>query len=141
QRLLVPAVVDLGPRESALLADHLDELHALGFEVEPFGQHSFAVRAVPALLADANPATLLRDVVDECAEVGGSRRLTDAAEAVLARLACHSVVRVGQTLNFEQIRALLSAMDSIPFSGNCPHGRPTHVTLTRGELERLFKRV
>jgi len=141
QRLLVPAVVDLGPRESALLVDHLSELHALGFEVEPFGHHSFAVRAVPALLSDANPATLLRDVVDECAEVGGSRRLTDAAEAVLARLACHSVVRVGQTLNFDQIRALLTAMDSIPFSGNCPHGRPTHVTLTRGELERLFKRV
>ena len=141
QRLLVPSVVELGPRESALLADHLGELHALGFEVEPFGHHSFAVRAVPALLADANPATLLRDVVDECAEVGGSRRLTDAAESVLARLACHSVVRVGQSLSFEQIRALLSAMDGIPFSGNCPHGRPTHVTLTRGELERLFKRV
>jgi DNA mismatch repair protein MutL len=141
QRLLVPAVVDLGPREAGLLSDRLDELHALGFELEPFGGGSFAVRAVPALLADANPASLVRDVIDECVEIGGSRRLTDAAEAVLARLACHSVVRVGQALSFDQIRALLVAMDTIPYSGNCPHGRPTHVTLTRGELERLFKRV
>lgn len=137
QRLLVPAVVDLGPREAGLLSDRLDELHALGFELEPFGGGSFAVRAVPALLADANPASLVRDVIDECVEIGGSRRLTDAAEAVLARLACHSVVRVGQSLSFDQIRALLVAMDTIPYSGNCPHGRPTHVTLTRGELERL----
>jgi len=141
QRLLVPTVVDLGPREAALLGDRIDELHALGFEVEPFGGGSFAVRAVPALLSDADPAALLRDLVDECVENGGSRRLTDAAEAVLARLACHSVVRVGQTLRPDQIRALLAAMDSIPFSGNCPHGRPAYVTLSRGELERLFKRA
>jgi DNA mismatch repair protein MutL len=141
QGLLVPAVVELGPREAALLADRLEELYALGFEIEPFGNTSFAVRAVPALLADADPAALVRDVVDECAEVGGSRRLTDAAEAVLARLACHSVVRVGQTLGPDQIRALLAAMDGIPFSGNCPHGRPAYITLSRGELERLFKRV
>jgi len=141
QRLLVPTVVDLGPREAALLADRIEELHALGFEVEPFGGGSFAVRAVPALLSDADPAALLRDLVDECVENGGSRRLTDAAEAVLARLACHSVVRVGQTLRSDQIRALLAAMDSIPFSGNCPHGRPAYVTLSRGELERLFKRA
>ncbi len=141
QRLLVPTVVDLGPREAALLADRIEELHALGFEVEPFGGGSFAVRAVPALLGDADPAVLLGDLVDECVENGGSRRLSDAAEAVLARLACHSVVRVGQSLGPDQIRALLAAMDSIPFSGNCPHGRPAYVTLTRGELERLFKRA
>jgi DNA mismatch repair protein MutL len=141
QRLLVPAIVELSPREAALLAERIGEVQGLGFELEPFGGSSFAVRAVPALLSDANPVALVRDLVDECIEIGGSRRLTDAAEAVLARLACHSVVRVGQTLGHEQIRALLSAMDSIPFSGNCPHGRPTHVTLTRGELERLFKRV
>jgi DNA mismatch repair protein MutL len=141
QRLLVPAVVEIGPREAALLGERLPELQALGFELEPFGGGSFAVRAVPALLADANPATLVRDVVDECVELGNSRRLTDAAEAVLARLACHSVVRVGQTLGPDQIRALLVAMDSIPFSGNCPHGRPAYITLSRTELERLFKRV
>lgn len=141
QRLLVPALVELGPREAAVLNERLAELHALGFELEPFGGSSFAVRAVPALLADANPALLVRDLVEECIEVGGSRRLNEAAEAVLARLACHSVIRIGQTLGLEQIRALLGAMDTIPFSGNCPHGRPAYVTLTRAELERLFKRA
>ena len=66
---------------------------------------------------------------------------TEAAEAVLARLACHSAVRVGQSMGAEQIRALLVAMDRVDFSGNCPHGRPAYVVLSRGELERWFTRT
>jgi DNA mismatch repair protein MutL len=141
QRLLVPAVVDVGPRAAPLLSERLEELHGLGFELEPFGGTSFAVRAVPALLGDTDPASLVRDLAEEFTEVGRSRRLTEAAESVLARLACHSAVRVGQSLSPEQIRALLAAMDTVDFAGNCPHGRPAYITLPRGDLERLFKRT
>ncbi len=140
QPLLVPAVVELRPREAALLTDACEALERIGFELEPFGTNSFAVRAVPALLADANPATLVHDLIEELAEEGSSRRLTDAAEDVLATLACHSAVRIGQSLNSEQIRSLLIAMDSIDFAGNCPHGRPAFLTFPRGELERRFRR-
>ncbi len=141
QRLLVPAIVDVGAQAAPILAEGLSALENLGFELEPFGGSSFAVRAVPALLSDADPAALVRDVAEELTEVGRSRRLVQAAESVLARLACHSAVRVGQSLGAEQIRALLSAMDHVDFAGNCPHGRPAFISLPRTDLERLFKRV
>ena len=141
QRLLVPSIVDVGPQAATLIAERLADLENLGFELEPFGGSSFAVRAVPALLGDGDPAALVRDLAEELTEVGRSRRLTDAAESVLARLACHSAVRVGQTLGPDQIRALLAAMDAVEFAGNCPHGRPAYITLPRGDLERLFKRT
>ena len=141
QRLLVPAVVDVGAQAAPLLADALAELENLGFELEPFGGNSFAVRAVPALLSDGDPTTLVRDLAEELTDIGRSRRLAEAAESVLARLACHSAVRVGQSLDAEQIRALLVAMDQADFAGNCPHGRPAFITLPRSDLERLFKRT
>jgi len=141
QRLLVPAVVDVGAQAAPLVSDRLADLEHLGFELEPFGGGSFAVRAVPALLGDGDPEALVRDLAEELSEVGRSRRLTEAGESVLARLACHSAVRVGQTLGPEQIRALLVAMDSVDFAGNCPHGRPAFITVPRTDLERLFKRT
>jgi DNA mismatch repair protein MutL len=141
QRLLVPAIVEVGARCVPLLAEKIAELENLGFELEPFGGTSIAVRAVPALLSDSDPATLVRDLAEDLTEVDRSRQLSAAAEAVLARLACHSAVRVGQSLSADQIRALLTSMDSIDFAHNCPHGRPVYITLPRGDLERLFKRT
>jgi len=141
QHLLVPATVDLGPREAALLRDQVEHLGGLGFEIEPYGGDSFAVRAVPALLADDDPTSLLRDLAEDLVEVGRSRRLDEAAEAVLSRLACHSAVRVGQNMSADQVKALLAAMDHTDFSGNCPHGRPSFLAFSRGELERWFKRT
>jgi DNA mismatch repair protein MutL len=141
QQLLVPTVLEVGPRESALLREQIDTLDGVGFEIEPYAGGAFAIRAVPALLADADAGVLLRDLSEDLAEVGGSRRVEDAADAVLARLACHSAVRVGHQMGPQQIRALLVAMDHVDFSGNCPHGRPAYVVLRRSDLERWFKRT
>lgn len=141
QRLLVPVVVDLGPREAVLLRQYLDRLAELGFEVEPHAGDSFAVRAVPALLGDSDAAVLVRDLAEDLVEIGRSRRLDDATESILSRLACHSAVRVGQGLSPEQVRALLRSMDHTDFSGHCPHGRPSFIGVSRGELERWFKRT
>ncbi len=141
QRLLVPVVIDLGPREAALLREHLERLAELGFEVEPHSGDSFAVRAVPALLGDSDAAEMVRDLAEDLVEIGRSRRLDDANESILSRLACHSAVRVGQGMSSEQVQALLRAMDHTDFSGHCPHGRPSFITLGRGDLERWFKRT
>ncbi len=141
QQLLVPVVVDLGPREATLLRDHLDRLAAIGFEVEPHSGDSFAVRAVPALLGDSDAQVLVRDLAEDLVEIGRSRRLDEATESILSRLACHSAVRVGQNMSAEQVTALLRAMDYTDFSGHCPHGRPSFITLSRGDLERWFKRT
>jgi DNA mismatch repair protein MutL len=141
QQLLVPAVVEVGPRESALLSEQIDTLDGVGFEIEPYGGTAFAVRAVPALLGDSDAATLVRDVAADLVDIGRSRRLADAAEAVLARLACHSAVRVGHAMGPAQMRALLVAMDEVDLSSNCPHGRPAFLVLSRDDLERWFRRT
>jgi DNA mismatch repair protein MutL len=141
QQLLLPVVVDVGPRAAALIEERGEELKSLGFDLEPMGGSSVAVRAFPALLGDTDPATLVRDLADELNDVERSRQLAQAAESVLARLACHSAVRVGQSLSGEQIQALLRSMDSIDFANNCPHGRPVYITLPRRDVERLFKRT
>lgn len=141
QRLLVPVVVDVGPAAAALLEEARDDVEHLGFELDGFGGSTVAVRAVPALLGDGDPAALVRDLAEELTEVGRSRRVAQAAEAVIARLACHSAVRVGQTLGPAQVQALLAAMDGIELSTNCPHGRPAFITLPRSDLERLFRRT
>jgi DNA mismatch repair protein MutL len=141
QQLLVPTVIEVGPRESALLREQIDTLDGVGFEIEPYAGGAFAIRAVPALLADTDAALLLRDLSEDLVEVGRSRRVEDAAQAVLARVACHSAVRVGHQMGPQQIRSLLVAMDHVDFSGNCPHGRPAYVVVSRGELERWFKRT
>jgi len=141
QRLLIPVVIDVGPQAAPLIEEHVADLEALGFELEAYGGTSVAVRGVPALLSDTDPAVLVRDLAEELAEVGRSQRVTQAADSVLARLACHNAVRVGQSLGADQIRALLTAMDGVDFAGNCPHGRPAFITLARTDLERLFKRT
>jgi DNA mismatch repair protein MutL len=141
QQLLVPVVIEVGPRESALLREQIDTLDGLGFEIEPYAGGAFAVRAVPALLADTDASVILRDLSEDLADIGRSRRVEEAADAVLARLACHSAVRVGHQMGAQQIHSLLVAMDHVDFSGNCPHGRPAYIVVTRGELERWFKRT
>jgi len=70
QRLLVPVVVDVGAQAAPLVTERLGDLEGLGFELEPFGGSSFAVRAVPALLGDGDPAALVRDLAEEFSEVG-----------------------------------------------------------------------
>lgn len=141
QQLLVPAVVELDPREAGVLRERLEQLAAAGLEVEPFGGSAFRVSAVPAVLGDADPAGLLREVVAELAEVGRSGRLGEAVESVLARIACHSAVRFGQELREEEVANLMADMERVDFAGHCPHGRPAYVSFLRRDLERWFRRT
>lgn len=140
QGLLLPLAVDLAPRQGEALAGRLDDLAALGFEIEPFGERTFLVRAVPALLGGDDPRLLLEDLADGLAEVGSHLSAADAIEAVLGRIACHSVVRVGRSLSTPEVARLLADLDALTYGSNCPHGRPVSVELTRGQIERMFGR-
>jgi DNA mismatch repair protein MutL len=140
QILLVPQTVDLEPGDAELLADAAAGLAGYGLEVEIFGERTLRVRAVPAIFPAEDAGPLLRALASDLAEVGDSRAIEERAEDLLATIACHSVVRVGQRLSETEIRALLAAMDAIDLSTNCPHGRPVTATLARGELERRFGR-
>lgn len=141
QALLIPDVVDLPETDRALLLDHAADLAALGLVVEPFGAGSLAVRETPALLGEVNAAALLSDILDELRDAGTSVALRTRIDAVLSRMACHGSVRSGRRMSAAEMNALLREMERTPLSGQCNHGRPTHVELKLADIERLFGRT
>ena len=138
--LLVPETIELAPAEVATLADHGAVVLGAGFEGEAFGDRTYLVRSTPRLLRGQDVGRLLRAVAAELNEEGATSAAQAAIDHVLATIACHSVVRVGQRLDDVEIRALLVAMDGVDVNAHCPHGRPVSVDLTRAQVETLFRR-
>ena len=139
QRLLMPEMVTLSPREHAILEEHADDALALGLEVRLLSGSAVAIQSVPKIVSRAPPERLLRDLV---AEVGRAahRPFQDAVDLVLATMACHGSVRAGDALSVEEAKALLDALDRADFAGHCPHGRPVVMRLGWEELERRVGR-
>lgn len=137
QPLLEPLPVELTPLQMSTLEETLEDLAALGFEIEPFGEDTSLVRAVPAAIAGNDIATVLRDTLNELGEeppppVQGHR--------VTAVVACHGAVRAGRTLTHEEMRALVEQLEQSDLPRTCPHGRPTVLHLSMGLLAREFGR-
>ena len=141
QGLLFPETMELSFRESAVLLEHQGELAHLGFGLEEFGGNTWLLKGVPQLLATTDYLRTIRDILEELASLSRSRTFTDIQEDILARIACHSVVRGRRTLTHQEITALFSQMDETDFSSNCPHGRPVMQSITLAEIEKMFKRV
>jgi DNA mismatch repair protein MutL len=139
QALLLPATVELPPERAARLAEA--DLERIGFDVEPFGAGVFVVRAIPAELAGEDPAALLCNVADQIDPEAGDLRAPEAVDRLFASLACHAARRAGDRLAPGEQHALLAALDTIPWAPTCPHGRPVAIPITRGELERRFRRA
>jgi DNA mismatch repair protein MutL len=140
QTLLLPLTVELGAGRSETLAAAAADLLGLGFEVEPFGDATVLVRSVPALLGSADPRLLIEDLAESLEEVDARHAASGVAEAILARVACHSVVRVGRTLQPAEVQALLADLDTHAHGGSCAHGRPVSVEFSRAQVERMFGR-
>ena len=117
------------------------ELSQLGLGIEAFGGGAIAVRETPAILGTVNAESLIRDILDELADLGASGTLQARIEAVLSTAACHGSIRTGRRLNGDEMNALLREMEATPHSGQCNHGRPTYVELKLADIERLFGRT
>ncbi len=140
QPLLFPATVELTYEEAKRVEEHQETLLRLGLEVEPFGGNTVAVKALPALLAGADAARLLLEVVDRLEGPRGKAAVTDRLDEVFAVMACHSVVRAHKVMTAEEMRSLLGAMDQAEFPGHCPHGRDVVVRIKFKDLEKWFGR-
>jgi DNA mismatch repair protein MutL len=111
----------------------------LGFEVETFGQRTFRLRAIPALLSDANPEKVLRSVVEDFEE--DETPLADEIEARIAARVCkRGAVKAGQVLSLAEQEKLLRDLESCRSPRTCPHGRPTMIHLSVETLEKQFGR-
>ncbi len=140
QALLVPVQLEVDARLMDAAEEGAEALRRLGLVLEPMGPGSLVVREVPALLAQADIASLALDALEEIASLGVSRKLEEALHAVLSRMACHGSVRANRRLALAEMNALLRAMEATPRADQCNHGRPTWTRLSLEELDRLFLR-
>jgi len=140
QPLLVPVTLDVSRREAELCEQCQDWFAGLGLEVDRLGQEQVVVRAVPALLHEADIGALVRDVLSDLLEHGSSRRVEEGINELLSTMACHGSVRANRRLEHDEMNALLRDMERTERSGQCNHGRPTWVQVTVAELDRMFQR-
>jgi DNA mismatch repair protein MutL len=139
QNLLEPAIVELAPAQAAVLNEALDALTGVGFVVEPFGGTTFLLRAVPAILAQADPVRSLLDVVSGLAE--SEDLVGEATEARVALMVCkQGAVKAGQVLSLAEMQQLVRQLEATQSPRTCPHGRPTMLHLSAAQLAREFGR-
>jgi len=138
--LLVPHAFEVLPEEAERLEATREALEAAGLHVERFGERAYRVTATPARLVHAGKARAF-DVAGFVACLSDEVRGLDADQRVWASLACHSVVRAGERLEYPEMTALVERLQRCENPMHCPHGRPTIVRLAGDAIARLFKRV
>lgn len=140
QNLLIPDQVELGPAQSAVLAEYLPELSKLGFHVEDFGNGTFVIKAVPALLTGADYKLLLLDILDEVNVHGKSAKMEELRDDMLSVMACHPAIKVHRHLDQKEMEILLADLFKCRMPHTCPHGRPTVILFSMDEIKKMFKR-
>jgi len=140
QPLLVPQVFNVSQSEADLVEESGEFFTHLGFSVERLGPEQLRLRAIPALLKNADSEQLLRDVLADLVEHGRSQRVQDLQNEMLSTMACHASVRANRQLSITEMNALLRDIEHTERSGQCNHGRPTWKQLSLEQLDKLFLR-
>ncbi len=136
QGLLEPLAVELSPRQEEALRAQRDVLAEYGFAIEPFGERTYLIRSIPALLKGQDVAQSLIELL----ELPGEGTAGDWRERIAISLACHGAVKAGQVLSPEEMRALVQQLEQTTMPHACPHGRPTMIQLSTSQLEKEFGR-
>ncbi|MBF0381511.1 MAG: DNA mismatch repair endonuclease MutL [Magnetococcales bacterium] len=140
QILLIPEVLELSTAEAGRVEKQLDNLAKLGLLVEPFGANTFTVRELPAILGTSSVKNLLLDLVTDLEKYGTTGALDNQLDDLLTTMACHGSVRANRSMTIEEMNSLLRQIEKTHYSGQCSHGRPTYITITLPELEKMFGR-
>ena len=140
QKLLEPAVLELTPGQAALIEAEAEALAGIGFELEPFGGSTYRIRAVPEMLAQADPAQSLLDVLAEMSD--GAAPLARQTHEKIAIIVCkRASIKGGQVLSIAEMRELVRQLEQTTAPRTCPHGRPTMVHVSGAQLSREFGRM
>ena len=140
QRLLEPIVIETAVHETEAFEGHAAEFAAAGFDLGVLAPGRLALRAVPALLAQADLEPLVRQVLGDLREERGEHHLEAAAHVLLGNIACRAAIRANRRLTLPEMNALLRDMETTERAGQCNHGRPTWTLLTLAQLDQLFLR-
>jgi len=145
QRLLMPLLVELKPNQMVVFAKIAEELERNGFEVEPFGPQTLAVKAAPVGLEGAELEQMLAEVIEQTA--GDSEKtelnqdLTSLRTRIAASIACHSAIKVNMPLDQARMEWLLAELSRTELPTSCPHGRPIALLYSWKEILRAFHRI
>jgi DNA mismatch repair protein MutL len=145
QRLLMPMLVELKPWQMVVFAQIAEELDRNGFEVEPFGPQTLAVKAAPVGLEGAALERMLAEVIEQCSADSGeperNQDLTALRSRIAASIACHSAIKVNTALDPRRMEWLLLELAKTEHPTSCPHGRPIALLYSWKEIQRAFHRI
>jgi DNA mismatch repair protein MutL len=143
QSLLFPVTVEVAHEQAETLGEHEEDIRRLGFIVDHFGDETWVIKSVPALVKNSDPAELLLESLDILRSSGGRKAggLAAPIDDLLASMACRAAVKAGDTLAPEEMLELLAQMQSSEYFSHCPHGRPVVKVFSRREIEKWFHRV
>ena len=141
QRLMPPIIVSLTGQEESILHTYEDAFTQLGFEIEAFGGNEYALRSVPVDLYGCSERELFLAVLDELSQETGNRGSFQVIEEKIASMSCKAAVKGNNRLSFQEAEQLIDELLTLDNPYNCPHGRPTIITMTETDLEKKFKRI
>lgn len=140
QQLLPPKVVHLDSAEHALVISHMDLFEQTGFDLEDFGDDSIVIRAMPDDIMGVDPQSLFDALLNALSADTGRLQIDFFVEK-LSGMACKAAIKGNTEISFQEADALIDELLTLDNPYNCPHGRPTMISLTKTELERKFKRI
>jgi DNA mismatch repair protein MutL len=141
QRLLVPIILELRAEQQVTYQEIAEELAANGFEVEPFGQRTIAIKAAPAETRADDVGDLMREILDNARQEGRMVSLDLLRNKIAASVACHAAIKVNMSLDKNKMDWLLQALAKTECPMTCPHGRPTVLRYGMKDLQKAFKRI
>jgi len=141
QRLLMPLVLELTPAQQAVFSEISDELNRNGFEAEPFGTRSVAVKVAPAAIEAAQVEHLLHEILDQISREEQAFNLDKVRARIAASIACHAAIKVNMPLEQNKMEWLLSELAKTECPMSCPHGRPVVLRYSIKDIQKAFKRI
>jgi len=141
QRVLVPLIVDLNPRQLAIFEQIGEELRANGFEAELMGERSVAIQAAPAGITSGDAEKLLYEILDGIAKENQAISIDSLQAKIAASTSCHAAIKVNTPLDHTKMEWLLAELAKTEYPMSCPHGRPVVLRYSVREIERAFKRI
>ena len=139
QNLMPPVIVSLTGQEETVLKEYQSCFEEMGFEVEAFGGNEYALRSVPIDLFGCNEKQMFLETLDELSTMGVRGNLT-VVEEKIASMACKAAVKGNQSMSRLEAEKLIDELMNLGNPYNCPHGRPTIISMSKYEMEKRFKR-
>jgi DNA mismatch repair protein MutL len=141
QRLLVPLVIELTPAQQAIFSDIAGELARNGFEAEPFGSRSVAVKITPAGVDAAQVEHMLNEIMEQLTREDQAINLEAVRTRIAASIACHAAIKVNMPLDQNKMEWLLAELAKTEHPMSCPHGRPVVLRYSMQDIQKAFKRI